>query len=165
MVIVYCATSPSGKRYIGMTTKYLEERIMEHAKQARIRNTTVFHRALNKHGPFDFIWEILAFCKTLEEALKVEKLFIHMYRTQDRELGYNLTEGGEGRSGSVTSEETKQKQRDKMRNPIVDQDGNVYESCADAARKLGINEKCVQRVVAGTRKHTHGMVFKKIKAG
>lgn len=42
---------------------------------------------------------------------------------------------------------------------IVDQNGVIYDSCRDAARKLGISSGCIQRVVNGQRAQTGGMVF------
>ena len=77
--IVYKATSPNGKVYIGMTHKTLEKRKAEHEKESlkeKYKNNA-FKRALRKHD-YDFEWETLEanieshFEAELEEIMTIE---------------------------------------------------------------------------------------------
>jgi len=67
------------------------------------------HNAIKKYGFENFSWEIIYQSLDPEHTLKVmEPHFIKEYDTHS--TGYNLTLGGEGLLGYVTSEDTKQKQ-------------------------------------------------------
>jgi len=102
-----------GKSYIGKCSKGLS-RVAGHfidwkypKKQYRAK---LLYRAINKHGPENFRWEILVECTSLEELDKKEIEFISMFRTIDPEFGYNLTAGGTGgNSWSWLTDEEKAK--------------------------------------------------------
>lgn len=67
------------------------------------------HRAMAKYGVENFIFEIIAICKTQEDANETESLLIKQYESRNKDFGYNLMTGG---SYGGHSEETKQKQRE-----------------------------------------------------
>lgn len=91
---LYCATSPSGRMYIGLA-KNFEHRRNGHYTAAKSGLDTRFARALRKYGP-SMRWEIVAAGLTKAEAQIWERRLIARLRTTDRTVGYNLTAGGEG---------------------------------------------------------------------
>lgn len=113
---VYCHTSPSGKKYIGITSKEKPEyrwgkngeRYLE-KKNGKYRHPAMAN-ALLKYPNWDE-WEhdILFQGLTKENAQDIEKDLIKLYNTKDYKYGYNCTDGGEGASGVVMSEEAKEK--------------------------------------------------------
>lgn len=69
-------------------------------------------RSIQKYGIENFTKEYLAFCDTEEKLNWFEKFYIKKYKA--REVGYNLTDGGEGGSpmkGKHHSIKTKEKMR------------------------------------------------------
>ena len=90
---VYCYTSPSNKRYIGITHKTLEQR--SGPKGERYSGCTVFYKAIKKYGWDNFKKEILYDGLTKQEAEKKEKELIRLYKTQNSKYGYNILEGGQ----------------------------------------------------------------------
>lgn len=101
--VVYCYTSPSGKKYIGQT-KSLKHRIAVHKKSTKCR---VFFSAITKYGYDNFILTVLEDCLTLEQANIREGYHIAVNDTLVPN-GYNIRTGGEN---SRHSEETKEKLR------------------------------------------------------
>lgn len=93
-VIVYKLTSPSGKSYIGYTTKTLQERFEGHCKNKKSHLYIV--KAIRKYGPDSFITEEIDWTKTVEEAKIKEIYWIKYYDTNNPEKGYNMTKGGDG---------------------------------------------------------------------
>jgi group I intron endonuclease len=61
-----------------------------------------------KHGIENFIFEIIATCKTQEDTDETESILILQYDSRNKEYGYNLMIGG---SHGGHSEETKEKMR------------------------------------------------------
>lgn len=94
-------TSPSGKSYIGQTTRSVEERLKEHQKS---RDCIAIYNAIQKYGweNFEKDWYELPD----EELNKHEELMVEVLGTLSPD-GYNLRDGG-GSTGKL-SEETKKK--------------------------------------------------------
>lgn len=109
---VYMHTSPSGKRYIGITKQSVEERWKN---GWGYYTQLIFYRAILKYSFENFKHEIIASGLSKEEAIDLEKELIKKYQTTDRRYGYNITEGGETMSpnchwiGSHHTEESKRK--------------------------------------------------------
>lgn len=120
--LVYRATSPSNKSYIGTTVKTLEQRKACHISDALSR--IPFRQAIEKYGD-DLLWEVLI--SGVPERLKyvVEARAIDVYKTISPN-GYNLQKEGdreyfvhedtrkklsESNMGHVVREETRQKIR------------------------------------------------------
>ena len=84
------------KYYVGRTKrKNIFDRWYEHIKCSPEEGFQL-HRAIHKYGPNSFCIEILAVCSSLKELANTEQLWILSLRSYDREIGYNLTLGGEG---------------------------------------------------------------------
>jgi len=95
--LVYKATSPSGKTYIGITITSLKERKRLHEKDAKKGSQLPFHAAINKYGVDEISWEIIDHATTWEKLCELEKRYIaHYNSTRD---GYNVALGGEGTYG------------------------------------------------------------------
>ena len=97
--IIYKATSPSGKVYIGKTIKTLEQRRYEHIYHANILNKQwAFSRAIRKYGEENIKFETIGEVWGSEKANSIETMYIQQYRCNEPEYGYNLTGGGDGRT-------------------------------------------------------------------
>jgi DNA-binding XRE family transcriptional regulator len=53
--------------------------------------------SINKHGWNNIKHEILSTCETHKEASVLEKYYVALYKTNDKQFGYNRTKGGETR--------------------------------------------------------------------
>ena len=92
------------KIYIGQA-KDLHKRILTHFT---INPDIYFHKALHKYGEDNFNIYILEFCE--EESLDIKEIYyIAKYKSNNPEIGYNLTAGGQGHLGVKCSEEQKEK--------------------------------------------------------
>ena len=107
---VYMHTSPSGKRYIGITCKKPEYRWN---KGKGYRDNDYFTKAIQKYGWNNIQHEILLTKLTKEEAEQMEIKLIAKYKSNQREFGYNIANGGN--TIGKHSEETKRKISEKAK--------------------------------------------------
>jgi group I intron endonuclease len=99
-MIVYCATNLiNNKKYVGYTTKSLNERIKMHHNKSKNKNNNhyfyVFQSALRKYGLDNFKWDILFETDVLNEVLEMEVKYISELNTLSPS-GYNMNKGGLG---------------------------------------------------------------------
>lgn len=92
MNTIYKLTSPSGKSYIGYTTRPLNKRVVEHSKY----KDSVINDAIRKYGIGNFEVEILYQGTHMVNIKHAEQYFIKYYDTFKN--GYNCTCGGDGPS-------------------------------------------------------------------
>jgi group I intron endonuclease len=90
--LIYKATSPSGKVYVGQTTQILEKRKKEHLKFSKITNTKLYI-AMRKHGFENFKWEIIE--DNIPEELLSIKECEWIQGLNSFICGYNGTIGGD----------------------------------------------------------------------
>ena len=168
--IVYKHTTPSGKSYIGITTKSIRERIY-----GGYKHNLFMRRAIEKYGWENITTEILADSATPEEASLLEAYYIESLETKDHTKGYNIEDGGVKRSSY--SEETRKKiseaakkrhrpctpeTREKLiakakGKPVRNIDtGEEYASAREATRVTGINNRKISAVCHGRKKHAGG---------
>lgn len=108
--IIYRYISPSGKSYIGQTTRELYRRRMWFGTGRYTGGKSKIDRARRKYGPENFKYEVLLknHYSTIESATidlnKWETYFIGLYDTYYN--GYNSTLGGDGSRGYFPSEDT-----------------------------------------------------------
>lgn len=107
MYTVYKHTTPNNKIYIGITSQRPQNR-WRSIGQGYIRNI-LFSRAIKKYGWGNIKHEILYAGLTKEEAEEKEIELIASYKSNEREFGYNISNGGQ--CVGMFSEETKQKLR------------------------------------------------------
>jgi group I intron endonuclease len=106
----------SGKVYIGQTNDP-DYRWYQHRSYAKgNKHKQYIHRAMSKHGIENFVFDVIAGCRSQEDTDETESLFIIQYNSRNKEFGYNLMVGG---SHGGHSEETKQKQREATINQIA----------------------------------------------
>ncbi len=86
---IYKATSPSGKVYIGYTSRKLKYRKRGHYRDARNDSKIPFHRALRKYKN-NVKFEVIAWYYTRKLALKMEMVFIKKYDSSLKGNGYNV---------------------------------------------------------------------------
>ena len=101
---VYKHTTPSGKVYIGITSKKAEQRWLNGRGYKR---NTHFWNAIQKYGWENITHEILAENLTKEEACGCEQMYIAIYGSCEPEKGYNMTYGGE--TGAIHTIESRRK--------------------------------------------------------
>ena len=108
--IIYKYTSPSGKCYIGQTTKESYRRRMWFGNGRYTGGRSKIDRARKKYGPENFKYEVILrnTYSSIEAATidlnKWETYYIGYYDTYRH--GYNSTLGGDGSRGYVQSPET-----------------------------------------------------------
>lgn len=108
MFTVYMHITPSNKRYIGITSKDLEERF---GSNGCLYRNQIFGRAIKKYGWDSIKHVVVAQNITKEEAKKLEIELIAKYDTTNPKHGYNRSIGGDIPVifGQHHSEETKRK--------------------------------------------------------
>lgn len=105
MYCVYKHTNKvNNKVYIGITKQKPQDRWGANGRN--YKESSRFYAAIQKYGWDNFEHEILYTELTKEQACQLEKALIKHYRSQDKQYGYNITEGGET---PKMSEETKNK--------------------------------------------------------
>ena len=133
----------NGKIYIGQSTN-IEDRYNRHFRADNTRNKPYFHRALEKYGKDNFNFEIIELCEK-EKLSEREKYWIKFYHSNDRNIGYNSTNGGEGaKSKSV-------KQYDSKGNLI-----KIFTSITNASIATGLPASNICRCVKGKSKSCGG---------
>ena len=82
----------NGKQYIGITRQIPEQRWGKGG--ANYKSSPHFWNAIQKYGWDNFAHEIVYIGLSKEEACAKEIELIQMYKTQDKDFGYNVMEGG-----------------------------------------------------------------------
>lgn len=105
---MYIHTTPSGKKYVGITSKKPKERWQYGNGYSQ---NISFWRAIKKYGWKNIRHEIVKSGVSAREAQNTEMELIKRYNSMDPRCGYNHTFGGERNCGHKHSEETKAKMR------------------------------------------------------
>ena len=140
---VYLITNMvNGKQYAGQTCRTPQERWRSHQKEARYGSKRIFCRALRKHGPEKFSLVVLREGLNKPEADYEETLAIRVLGLMDRGTGYNQTAGGEGASGLIVSEQTKEK----LRNYASDMSPEHREKLSQARIGMKFSEETCEKL-------------------
>lgn len=103
---VYIHTTPSNKRYIGVTSKNVNERW---GNGRRYHRNFHFSNAIKKYG-WDNIDHKVFEVDTKSEMFYLEKYLIAYYQSNNPKYGYNRSTGGEaGSEGVVVRQEVRDK--------------------------------------------------------
>lgn len=87
----------SGKQYIGITSRELRRRWIEHLSDSRRKpRANVLYKALQKYGSEGFTIEPICSARSWEDICAVEPILIQQWGTLVPD-GFNLSPGGEGR--------------------------------------------------------------------
>ena len=119
-----CVNIVNNKIYIGMTTRDLEKRKVQHMAISRTKNEKLlgsFQRAIREYGEDSFIWSKEFISDIPEELFAEESRLILCYQSNDFNLGYNLTHGSPSRA--IFQEEALKAFKEKAFNANMD----VYE--------------------------------------
>jgi len=94
--LIYKATAPSGKVYIGLTCQSLKRRKYQHRIAAKnFQSSGSFQKALRKYN-LNMVWEVLeSGLPDFETAASRERFFILQFESNVSGKGYNHTEGGD----------------------------------------------------------------------
>lgn len=96
MGCLYQLTSPSGKSYIGISSKTAADRFVKHMEHARgKRKNGIIYSALRKYGPDSFDVKTLVIANDFQYLCDLEVKVIAAFGTKYPN-GYNMTDGGEG---------------------------------------------------------------------
>lgn len=129
----------NNKIYIGLTIQGSRVRFLHHLYEARSGSIFPIHRALRKYKEENFELETLITLpegQDKEELKRLEKFYIKDLKANNRQFGYNLTEGGDGTLGRLHSEETKEKIRQKALGRKMSEESKKRMSEAQERMKL-----------------------------
>jgi group I intron endonuclease len=101
MGCLYQIESPIGKRYIGITIRSLNERWRVHRANAK-RSNGYLQNAINKYGADNFKVTALVIANDYEYLKELERKAIAVFNTKAPH-GYNMTDGGDGVVGVITT--------------------------------------------------------------
>ena len=102
---LYRLDFPSGKSYVGITTRSAMWRFVDHCGTARRRGQFAVHNAIQKYGA-DEVKVVTLAVGSWDYLCEAEVRAIKVFGTKSPR-GYNLTDGGEGVVGNVMSAEAK----------------------------------------------------------
>lgn len=118
----------NNKIYFGKTDN-IKKRWNSHKTAARTQDPkdyTYLHRAMNKHGFDNFIIEKIEEFGNEIDALNAEIFYIDKHQTMNRNIGYNLSKGGDGISGFKFSAEQKKKMSEARKGKRIGNDNPFY---------------------------------------
>ena len=95
MYTIYVITNINNKkRYIGMTSKSVEDRFKGHLRTAKSKKTksSLLHEDIKLYGESLFDYDVIEFT---DDSTR-EEYWIHQLKTYDIEKGYNVCRGGFG---------------------------------------------------------------------
>ena len=119
--VLYEHVAPDGRVYIGITSrKNPKSRWQNGTGYSR---NTYFTRAIKKYGWDNFKHIILKTDLSEEEAKKLEIEYISKFKSNQRKYGFNISSGGESKSGTVISEYQKQRIREGTKNRVFTDNG------------------------------------------
>jgi group I intron endonuclease len=94
----------NNKIYIGKTERTLKLHLSRYLYKGK-GNKQIISKAINKYGHGNFLFEIIYFAKINDDLSSIEMEFIKKFNSNNLEIGYNLTNGGEGTKGSKRTNE------------------------------------------------------------
>ena len=124
---VYMHTSPSGKYYIGITSQEPHKRWGNSGNQYRKQKS--FWSAISHYGWDSFKHEILSYNLSESIAKLIEIELIKELNTTNRTYGYNVSLGGDGSNGVISSRRKK---------VICLNTLEIFDSVSEIKEKLGV---------------------------
>jgi len=124
MGCLYRLISPSGKSYIGITSKSFENRWRQHRLNASKRTKhgqecRALYNAIRKYGPTSFVCTVLTEEADWSKLCLLEQEAIVKYASR-WPSGYNLTSGGDGALGACPSIKARKRMSAAQRKILLD---------------------------------------------
>lgn len=134
----------NGKRYVGITRQSVEQRWRNGRGYS---NNVAFMGAIQKYGWDGFEHIVLAENLTASEAAKEEIRLIAEWKTMNPEYGYNNHPGGtiDTPEGVKCINKTK-KERGLLKKVVCVETGEIFDSVADASRKIGCDPSSIVHI-------------------
>jgi group I intron endonuclease len=96
------------KIYIGQTSRPIKKRLSAHINSANHGSGYAIHKAIRKYGSENFDIQEIDFAESKEEMNEKERFYVTEHKSNDPRVGYNMTVGGDGYTGTFfQTEETK----------------------------------------------------------
>jgi group I intron endonuclease len=145
---VYMHTTPSGKRYIGITSQTVKARW---ESGHGYRTCSYFWNAVCKYGWDSIDHHIISEGLTGADAKRLEKELIVFYKTRDPAYGYNLTSGGDGLSGFSQSDETRKKISEAQKGRMLTAEHRAKISAANKGKQSTLGMKYTDKAKQNMR--------------
>lgn len=155
----------NGKVYFGLTKNTMEERAKKDG--SAYKQCTYFYNAIQKYGWDNFSHEVVAELLSKEQASFYEKTMIKVYRTNEREYGYNIQPGGLHAGGMSPEgfERFIHASMEANKKPVVSfsRDGKrlkEFPSITEAALFYGVSDSGIESALSQGNKTCKGMLFR-----
>lgn len=162
MFYVYCYENLINKKcYIGKTGN-ISQRKSRHRRNAFKDNLSLpFYNALRKYSENGFSFKILDQFDREYAIFDLEKFYIKAFNSTNPKFGYNITEGGEGSSGTKHNDNQKRSNKlkfgtnngnSKLNDIIALQIYNEYKSGISSKEllfKYNVSAITIERLLAG----------------
>lgn len=150
---LYKLTFPSGKEYIGITTRTVKKRFAAHVSAARAGNTScAVHRAISFYGADSVQIETLLSAR-FEFLKEMEQRAIVRFNTLAPH-GYNITRGGDSISDQMRSLETRIKIGNASRGRSMSAEARAKISLAQTGRRQSDESREKIRLANLGKKHS-----------
>lgn len=143
---IYVHVSPSGKKYVGITSEDSYTRWTKHCRKARFGSNTNFHKAIRKYGESNWSHDILDTFFTTDKkyAYSKEQGWINKISPEyNMECAWNIVDRRGDKNpmfGKISGNA----------NPCSIE-GTTFDSVTQAATKLGVNRATIQRWIKSKR--------------
>src|SRR5574343_63886 len=105
MYIYKITNKINNKIYIGLTEqKNPKLRWYRHLSNSKLNVKGVLYNAIRKYGKENFDFDVFLYCFNSNTLVEMEKFFISYFNSTKRNIGYNVSAGGE-----LLAEATKKK--------------------------------------------------------
>lgn len=152
----------NGKIYVGRTSQNPEDRYgtngigyLRRDKYSEKYFQPLFANAINKYGWENFDHEVIASNLTEEESRKFEKLLINLLHSNQKEFGYNMTEGGEDLSNLWTDERKKIHSNNRKISVRCIELNQSFETLGQAVKMTKISSEEIQKCCWSRAKKNH----------
>jgi group I intron endonuclease len=145
----------NNKIYIGQSQDCYQRWRQHKLESTKDNPAMIINRSMKKYGINNFIFEVIACCKTLEDANYIETLLIDQYQSHiSMNKGYNVSLGG---NTSPKSEDWKQKVSQKLMGHEVSQEtrDKVSKGNTGKIRSLETKQQISQSMIGKNRSEEH----------
>lgn len=144
--IIYKYTSPSQKIYIGQTNQGLKRRAYN---GEGYKHSIYFYNAIKKYGWENFKSQILKQNLNKQQANYWEEYYIKYYQSNNRNYGYNISEGG---NNHTLSPQAKEKISQYMKNNNPMKNPEIAKKVSKKTRGQSLSEQAKKNISQGHKK-------------